>query len=242
MYIGKKFPFQSQPGGQGGGMMSSPLSGIVNGFITTLGGWSNNKASIVVSSGEAILDGQRCRLASQLTISDFIDGLTAPTSDGSLDYGPFTVFLVPLRKVKAGTANPPSSGNNGDLYIKVEEFTDPVLGVHYKFLAMYERRNNGWVEKKDVINAPEGQGFNRSPFTDLAKEDVDADFFSLSPEKSIYLPYPGPSTVVNRGMVLMRPGASVPIANFKVRVTRSGNNVSATMFDTKYYTEFETIR
>lgn len=242
-YTGQRFPFQAQAGGQGG-LMSEPLSGIVSGFTLSPGtvDHANARCHLKVAPGEAILDGQRCRLNAELTLNNFLTGLNIPAADGDADTASFyVVYLTPARKIKAGTANP-SGGSQGDRYIKVEEFTDPVLGACQRFVSLHERGASTWSQVPDGgLYLPPGKGWNQSPFTDLAKTTIDADFFSLAPEKTILVDSPGPATMPDRGMVPVRKGASVPIAKFKVRVNRSGSTYTASLIELAYYTEFEKI-
>ena len=235
-YTGQRFPFQGMVGGQRGGMMSEPYSGVVSGLIVSTGTITADACPLTITAGSARLDGQLCTLANNITGLSLIGGTGMFSSNGT--YGPFAVYLRPRRRVPTVLTAPSGSAAQGDMRLQVQSRSHPQLGNYEEFVNLWVYRGSAW-QIGNAFEAPPSAGQNNSPFNDVnpqidAATTNNASFF-LSPELPVYFPSPV-IDAPNQGINFLRRSASVLLA--LVSVVVNGNNRTATVTT---YSEFEIV-
>ena len=235
-YTGQRFSFQGQVGGQRGGMMSEPYSGVISGLIVTAGTITADACPLNITAGSARLDGQLCTLATNITGLSLIGGTGMFASNG--DYGPYAVYLRPRRRVPTVLNAPTGSAAQGEMRLQVQNRTHPQLGNFEEFVNLWVYRGSAW-QIGNALEAPPSAGQNNSPFNDVNPEihaaaSNNASFF-LSPELAVYLPSPV-IVAPNQGINFLRRSASVLLALVSVNVNGSTRTATITT-----YGEFEKV-
>lgn len=204
---GARLPYHYYPRSQSGGLMHYPLSGLIEGLEVTLNnsglGYNdsdNEKMDVTVSSGEVILDSERIKVSSDITVQlTTEDDLSSTETTKEL-------WLNPLRYFPVFTGEDPPDTSEVDSYsldkkpkrkpqsikiaLKVADYEDYQL-LEKAYYAVDDPDNmwdtgGNWEALNEIRKVPWVRGPQNQLRFNPVKPEVTEDSFDLQNEKQVY--------------------------------------------------------